>query len=176
MKVVFVCTGNLCRSPMAEGLFRAALGGRRCTDVETASSGTWAYAGSAPTPEAAKVAADLGADISSHESRPLTAREVEEADLVIAMTSVHLREIADIAPAARGKVLLMKELRELQPRPAVGAGLPALLNGHRPSWRRDLDLDDPIGLPLSAYRRCAGEIHEATQLLADVLCGPPPPR
>jgi protein-tyrosine-phosphatase len=160
---------------MAEGLFRLALERRRCTEVEVGSSGTWAYAGSAPTPEAAKVAADLGADISSHRSRPLTADEVEKADVVIAMTSVHLKEIADVAPGARDKVFLMKELREIQPRPALGGGVRALRTGQRPSWRRALDLDDPIGLPLGAYQRCADEIHAGTELLANVLCGPPPP-
>ena len=160
---------------MAEGLFRVALERRRCTEVEVASAGTWAYAGSAPTPEAAKVAADLGADISSHASRPLVAEEVEESDLVIAMTSVHLKEIADLTPHARDKVFLMKELREIQPRPALGAGAAGLRAGQRPSWRRALDLDDPIGLPLGAYQRCADEIHAATEALANVLCGPPPP-
>lgn len=160
---------------MAEGLFRVALERRRCTEVEVASSGTWAYTGSAPTPEAAKVAADLGADISLHKSRPLTREEAEEADVVIAMTSVHLKEIADLAPGARGKVFLMKELREIDPRPSLGGGTASLRGGQRPSWRRDLDLDDPIGLPLSAYQRCVGEIHEGTELLANVLCGPPLP-
>jgi protein-tyrosine-phosphatase len=160
---------------MAEGLFRVALERRRCDEVEVESSGTWAYVGSAPTPEAAKVAADLGADISSHRSRPLNAEQVETADVVVAMTSVHLKEIADVCPGAREKVLLMKELREIEPRPALGAGVPALVAGQRPSWRRALDLDDPIGLPLSAYQRCAKEIHEATELLANVLCGPAPP-
>jgi protein-tyrosine-phosphatase len=160
---------------MAEGLFRAALERRRCSDVEVASAGTWAYAGSAPTPEAAKVAADYGADISSHQSRPLTRAEVGEADLVVAMTSVHLKEISDVAPDARDKVFLLKELAEIQPPPSLGGGVEALRRGQRPSWRHALDLDDPIGLPLGAYQRCGRQIHSGTELLANVLCGPPPP-
>jgi protein arginine phosphatase len=160
---------------MAEGLFRLALANRRCTEVEVASSGTWAYTGSPPTPEAVQVVAERGADISHHASRPLTEPEVAGADLVIAMTSVHRKEILDIAPDARDKVLLIKEIAEIQPRPRLGGGLAVLWTGQRPSWRRDLDLDDPIGLPLGAYKRCARLIHEGTELLANVLCGPPLP-
>jgi protein-tyrosine-phosphatase len=160
---------------MAEGLFRLGLHRRRCPEVAVASSGTWAYAGSSATPEAAKVVAERGADISLHRSRPSTKEEVEAADVVIVMTSVHKKEILDVAPAARDKIFLIKELAEIQPRPKLGGGLAELWKGQRPSWRRDLDLDDPIGLPLSAYKRCARLIHEGTELLANVLCGPPPP-
>jgi protein-tyrosine phosphatase len=160
---------------MAEGLFRVALARRRCSEVEVASSGTWAYSGSSPTREAIEAAADLGADISAYESEPLTAQQVEASDVVVAMTSVHLKEIADHAPGSVEKVFLMKELGELEPPPAPGGGMAALLEGRRPQWRRALDLDDPIGLPLGAYRRCARQIHDGTELLADVLCGPPHP-
>lgn len=175
MKVLFVCTGNLCRSPMAEGLFRTELRKRRCDEVEASSAGTWAYVGSSATPEAVQVVGQRGADIAGHRSRPLSKDDVDAADLVVVMTSVHKKEILDVAPAARDKMFLIKELAEIRPRPRLGGGLSTLWEGQRPAWRRDLDLDDPIGLPLGAYKRCARLIHEGAELLANILCGPPLP-
>ena len=160
---------------MAEGLFRIGLRNRRCTEVEVASAGTWAYVGSSATPEAVEVVGQRGADITGHRSRPLSKDDVDAADLVIVMTSVHKKEILDVAPAARDKMFLIKELAEIRPRPRLGGGVSVLWEGQRPAWRRELDLDDPIGLPLGAYKRCARLIHEGTELLANFLCGPPLP-
>ena len=169
-----MCTGNLCRSPMAEGLFRVALDRRACRDVDVESSGTWAYVGSPPTSEGVEVVGRLGGDISMLESRPLDRAQVDDADVVVAMTSVHLREIAETAPGSEHKTYLIKELAEIDPPLQPSGGLAALAAGRRPPWRRALDLDDPIGLPLAAYERCARQISEGVELLADVLCGAAP--
>lgn len=178
MRILFVCTGNLCRSPMAEALMRAELARRGCADIEVVSAGTWAEPGSPATPEAARAVARLGASLDGHRSRPLEAADLEGADLVVAMTSVHRREIAELAPDARARTVLLKEIEAIEmDEPPPGAGphqrLRALLSGRRPEPRRALDLDDPMGLPAAAYDRALREIARGVARLADLLCGRP---
>ena len=88
-------------------------------------------------------------------------------NLVVAMTSVHMREIAQMAPETMGKVLLLKALPEMA---AGSQGLDGLLAAPRPPARRALDVDDPIGLPITAYERCAAELEAAVEALAKALC------
>lgn len=172
-----VCTGNLCRSPMAEGVFRHEVQQRGC-DIEVASTGTWAHWGSPATPEAVEVLRARGIDLSGHQSRGLDPQELKEADVVVGMTSVHRREILQVAPEVEGKLILMKELVEL----AIEGDLPdssearleRLLGAPRPQWRRALDLDDPIGKPIGAYERTVAQIELGVEVLANALCGPPP--
>ena len=173
-----MCTGNICRSPMAEVLLRAELERRGCTEIEVASAGTWAGFGNPAQPEAQEVVRNRGIDLEAHRSRPVDPTELEEADLVVAMTSVHVRELRQLSEEVGTKMVLMKEFAEMEVEEsasgALGDRLSTLLAGKRPTPRRALDLDDPMGLPVFAYERAAKEIDAGVQRLADLLCGPVP--
>jgi protein-tyrosine phosphatase len=170
-----VCTGNICRSPMAEGLLRLRLLERGCTDVDVVSAGTWAYEGNPASVGALDVFRARGWDLEPHRARELTVELVREADLVVAMTSVHRREILELDPDAATKTVLIKELAEIEADVVEGDArvrLAALLAGRRPDPRRALDLDDPMGLPSFAYERSFAEIEAGIEVLLELLCPP----
>ena len=175
MNVLFVCTGNLCRSPMAEALFKLIVRSRRYDDeIHVRSAGTWASKGSPATPDAVDVLAAVGVDLAAHRSRPLRRAHIEWADLVVAMTSVHSLEIQEKVPDAASKIVLLKEVLEMETEPASpttpsAERLEAFLRAKRPRWRRALDLDDPMGLPRTAYIRCLKEIWDGVERLADAI-------
>ena len=175
MNVFFICTGNLCRSPMAEALMRHALEERGCDEIKVSSAGTWAYVGSPPTPEAVETVRERGGDLSGHGSRPIEMDELLGADIIAAMTSVHVREIAGLAPEVIDRIVLMKELPEITPLPLPTDARPeekveSLLRGARPPRRRSLDVDDPMGLPVHAYERTARELTAGIEVLVNTLC------
>jgi glycine hydroxymethyltransferase len=138
--VLFVCTGNICRSPMALGLFRRLLGNRK--DIEADAAGVHAVRGQLPSIHAIEVCRSRGVDIGSFRSQPLTATLVERATHIFAMTCSHLETIHLLFPESMEKTFLLREFEE------PGATL----------WR---DLPDPIGMGRNVYEECAACIENA---------------
>jgi protein-tyrosine phosphatase len=101
--ILVVCLGNVCRSPVAEFLFRRALGGR---DVRVGSAGLGALVGQPMAPDAAQLLQENGIDASAHRARQLEPSMLRDADLVLAMERRQLRSVLRLAPEASGKVFL----------------------------------------------------------------------
>ncbi len=101
MKILFVCTGNTCRSPMAEAIFN--------TISEGAFSRGFSGNGFPATENAVKVMAEMGIDISKHVSKMLTLDDLSDADLVLTMTKAHKNLLTDIAPAEKDKIFTIGE-------------------------------------------------------------------
>lgn len=105
MKVVFVCTGNTCRSPMAEGIFRTLIKNKGLTDIECTSCGLSAFCGSPASEYAIAAAKKYGADISSHSSRSASRYLLDEGDLFVCMTREHKDILSSFVPDEKLVVL-----------------------------------------------------------------------
>ena len=137
--ILFVCTGNICRSPMAEGLFRHALKGR--SDFRVFSAGVGAVDGLPPSEFAVKALKELGIDISKQRSRMLTADLIQQADYIFGMTHSHVDAITLLYPQASEKTFLLREFDET---------LDTYEN----------DISDPIGGSYEVYLNCRDQIEQ----------------
>jgi protein-tyrosine-phosphatase len=145
VKILFVCTGNTCRSPMAEAIARKFAIERGLPELEVASGGTSAWEGAPASDGALLVAMERGMDLSDHRAQSLTRELVRSSDLILAMGPHHLERIE--ALGGEGKAFLISDFA------SRGAS-------HRA-------ISDPVGAELDVYRITADELEDEVRRVMD---------
>ncbi|EHI45595.1 tyrosine phosphatase [Rhodococcus opacus PD630] len=167
MHVLFVCTGNVCRSPTAERLAVAYAEELGITDLTAESAGTEAVVGAAMEPTAAQVLEGLGGDPGKFTARLLTADLAVDADLVLTMTESHRDKVLALAPEQLKKTFTLKEAARLAE--ASDAKTVADLASARPQHKSDgtpEDISDPIGKDEETFLNVGSEIAELLGVVA----------
>lgn len=135
-RVLFVCTGNICRSPAAQTLLERRLNREGLTDWAVESAGTWTVAGRPASRYIVELMAERGLDVSHHRSRVVKRHLIEQADLVLVMARGHAEALRLEFPDQAGKIYLLSEMR----------------NHHR------YDVEDPYGRSFEEYEKRVNEI------------------
>jgi protein-tyrosine phosphatase len=193
-RVLHVCTGNICRSPMAEALMRDGLRrrlGERADAVEVASAGTMGFTGAPMEPFALSTLHGLAVDGSAFRARELLREHVETSDLVLAASREHRAAAVVLFPRASSRTFTLRELARLctavDPASLPEADGPggvvergrALVRAAAacrglvpPASPRDDDLEDPYRGPEAGFRTTAALVQAALQLPLDLWAGP----
>jgi protein-tyrosine-phosphatase len=183
--ILLVCTGNICRSPMALGFLRHQLQQRALEGVAVDSAGVSGREGYPPVPETVQALQERGIDITAHQVRRLTRSMIESSDLIIGMAGEHREMVLRLAPLAGPRTFTLKEIVRLLERDRVQAGDSdpdrrlelAVRRAEElrssPGYEELLDEDvaDPLGLGIEAFRAVAWELADLSDRLAVSLFG-----
>lgn len=147
--ILFVCTGNICRSPFAQGLFTKSVSQKGSKDPTAESAGLLALPGNSATYMAQRVAAEYGVDLSEHKAKSVSKDLVARPDLILVMEKSHEDTLLANFPEATGKALLIRHFARF--------------------GSKSRGIADPYGLEYDAYRFCFLDIEDAVSGLIEFL-------
>lgn len=147
--VLFVCTGNTCRSVIAEALFKKMMRDKHRDDVEVSSAGVMTLSGLGASEGARTVLARVGFDVSGHIAHKVTKEIVRQSNLILVMEKLQEEAILRIAPEVKNRVFLLKEFAKIDD--------------------NNLDISDPMGKPLEDYEQVYAAIKEALERVSKLI-------
>lgn len=148
MKVMFICTGNICRSAMAHKMLEKKAKEEN-KDIEVYSCGVFAEDGDVPTYEGIDVMREYGIDLSKHRATNIRNSNIKDMDVILCATNSHKNNVISMYPELKEKVYTMKEY----------AGYD----------KKDIDIKDPWGYGIATYRMCAAEIEDCINKYVEKL-------
>lgn len=182
-RILVVCSGNVCRSPVAERLLQAELDQCRPGGFVVQSAGTRALVGQTMTERAAGIVRDGGGDANCFFARQLTKSEINAADLILALSRAHRSAIVQLAPAALRRTFTLREFGRMARHLAGHSDLNVDTQSPRERWKSlvsaaplvrpetlvengcDDDVADPYGHNGAAYQRMSTELRPAVEAL-----------
>ncbi|WP_084499943.1 hypothetical protein [Brevibacterium album] len=176
-RILAVCTGNVCRSPLVERMLQAGFDGQAPGVFRVGSAGAQALVGASVTPEIAELAQRLGVDVRGFRARALTPAHIREADLVLALDRGHRAAVVEMVPQALQRTFTLRELARILPQVPVERAA-----SRRERWRSAVvlaarrrrpvagdpsadDVVDPYQLPEAVHREMAGQLVPAVDAL-----------
>ncbi len=152
LKIMFVCTGNICRSAMAHWLFQKKVKDAKIPNIEIYSCGIYAENGDMPTYNAIEAIKEYDVDLKVHKATNIRKSQIKEMDLILCATQSHKIAVLDIYPELENKIYTIKEY----------------VNYNR-QQHNSIDIKDPWGYDLETYRFCLSEINECLDLLIEKI-------
>ncbi len=140
MNILLICTGNTCRSAMAEGILKKLISDNQANDkLNVLSAGISVFSPGSASENAILALNDMQIDISAHTSTQLTEEMIDDADVILTMTNSHKQIIQNVCDDIKGKIYTLMGF----------------------AYGTDADISDPYGQDLEIYKKCAAEIYDA---------------